>query len=108
MTGDPVQGRKENAALAAVFETGSIIHWLSNRSLSMPLSHRTTKTVAKGREYPLGATVVDGGVNFALYSRNASAVYLLLFDQPNEEPTDVIQLQCRDKFIWHVEVRGVG
>src|SRR5215468_9704794 len=74
----------------------------------MPLSHRTTKRVVKGREYPLGATVVDGGVNFALYSRNASVVYLLLFDSPNSEPTDFIRLENRDKFIWHVEVRGVG
>src|SRR5262244_2901972 len=74
----------------------------------MPLAHRTTKTVAKGREYPLGATVVDGGVNFALYSSNASAVYLLLFDKPAGEPTDVIRLDNRDKFIWHIEVRGVG
>src|SRR5215510_13801371 len=74
----------------------------------MPLTHRTAKTIANGREYPLGATPVDGGVNFALYSRNASAVYLLLFDTPNGEPTDVISLEGRDKFIWHAEVRGVG
>src|SRR5262245_33704938 len=73
----------------------------------VPLSHRTNKTVVKGREYPLGATVVEGGVNFALYSRNASAVFLLLFDEPSSEPTDVIQLQDRDKFIWHGEVRGL-
>jgi glycogen operon protein len=73
----------------------------------MPLSQRTSKKVVKGREYPLGATVVDGGVNFALYSRNASAVFLLLFDTPNSEPTDVIQLKDRDKFVWHAEVRGV-
>ena len=32
----------------------------------------------------------------------------MLFDKPNDEPTDIIQLQNRDKFIWHVEVRGVG
>ena len=63
--------------------------------------------ILKGREYPLGATVVDGGVNFALYSRNASAVHLLLFDKPNGEPTDIIQLHDRDKFIWHAEVRGI-
>ena len=74
----------------------------------MSLSHRTTRTVVKGREYPLGATVVDGGVNFALYSRNASAVFLLLFDTPDGEPTDVIKLERRDKFVWHAEVRGIG
>src|SRR6185369_14061285 len=74
----------------------------------MPLSQRTTKTIRKGREYPLGATPVAGGVNFALYSRHASAVFLLLFDDPNGEPTDVIRLEHRDKFIWHAEVRDVG
>jgi glycogen operon protein len=73
----------------------------------MLLSPRTTRTVVKGHEYPLGATLVDGGVNFALYSRNASAAFLLLFDTPTGEPTDIIQLQDRDKFIWHAEVRGV-
>src|SRR5262245_3659782 len=73
----------------------------------MPLSPRSTKTVLKGHEYPLGATVVNGGVNFALYSRNASAVFLLLFDTPTGEATDVIQLHERDKYIWHAEVRGV-
>jgi glycogen operon protein len=74
----------------------------------MPLVHRTSKQVVNGHEYPLGATVVDGGVNFALYSRNASAVFLLLFDNAHGAPTDVIELQNRDKFIWHAEVRGVG
>lgn len=74
----------------------------------MPPFHRATIAVLKGREHPLGATLVDGGVNFALYSRNASAVFLLLFDSPNGEPTDVIRLENRDKFIWHVQVRGVG
>src|SRR5262249_5291545 len=73
----------------------------------MPLSPHTTKTVVRGHEYPLGATVVDGGVNFALYSRNASAVFLLLFDTPTGDPTDVIQLQDREKCIWRGEVRGL-
>ena len=73
----------------------------------MPLTPYTTRTVVKGHEYPLGATVVDGGVNFAIYSRNASAVFLLLFDTPTGEPTDVIQLHDCTKFIWHAEVRGV-
>jgi isoamylase len=37
-------------------------------------------TVASGRSFPLGATVVDGGVNFCVFSRKASAVELLIFD----------------------------
>jgi len=31
-----------------------------------------------GHSAPLGATVVDGGVNFSLYSRSATGVELLL------------------------------
>jgi isoamylase len=67
----------------------------------MSLEHHTHKKVAKGRPYPLGATLVTGGVNFALYSRHATGVFLLLFDTPTGAPTDVIRLDNRDKFIWH-------
>jgi glycogen operon protein len=74
----------------------------------MELLHRTTKTVTKGRPYPLGATMNNGGVNFAIYSKHATAVFLLLFDTSDGEPTDVIELQHRDKFIWHAWVRGLG
>ena len=37
-------------------------------------------TVAPGRSFPLGATVVDGGVNFCVYSGRAKQLELLLFD----------------------------
>jgi pullulanase/glycogen debranching enzyme len=32
-----------------------------------------------GRSYPMGATVIEGGVNFSLFSRAATGVELLLF-----------------------------
>jgi isoamylase len=47
-------------------------------------------------------------VNFALYSRHATDVLLLLFDTADGEPTDVIRLEERDRFIWHARVEGVG
>jgi glycogen operon protein len=47
------------------------------------------------------------GVNFALYSQNADAVFLLFFDRPDGEPTDIIQLRHRQKYIWHAFVPGV-
>ena len=34
----------------------------------------------KGKSYPLGATLTPGGVNFAIFSLNASRIELLLFD----------------------------
>ncbi len=74
---------------------------------SMSLEHRTTKTVVPGSPYPLGAALVADGVNFALYSKHAAEVFLLLFDTPDGEPTDVIQLRDRDKLIWHTRVQGL-
>jgi len=71
------------------------------------LRHRTTKTVRKGSYYPLGASLTPEGVNFALYSKHATEVFLLLFDRAEGEPTDVMQLQHRTKFIWHVCVTGL-
>ncbi len=73
----------------------------------MKLEHRTTKTVDRGNPFPLGATLVDDGVNFALYSKHATEVFLLLFETPAGEPTDIIRLEEREKFIWYALVKGV-
>jgi len=73
-----------------------------------PLDHRTSRTIAKGRPYPLGATPVAGGVNFAIYSRHASDMFLLLFDTADGDATDVIRMEARDKYVWHCEVRDIG
>jgi glycogen operon protein len=62
----------------------------------MTLEHRTTRTVERGDSFPLGATLAPDGVNFALYSHYATDVFLLLFDTPDGEPTDVIHLKERD------------
>ena len=37
-----------------------------------------------GRSAPLGATVSSAGVNFSVYSRDASAIELLFFDHEGE------------------------
>jgi glycogen operon protein len=71
------------------------------------LSHHTQKTVSPGKWYPLGATLQDDGVNFALYSKHASEVYLLLFEASRGSPTDVIRLDAQDKYVWHAFVHGL-
>ncbi|MBE7483994.1 MAG: glycogen debranching protein GlgX [Polyangiaceae bacterium] len=71
------------------------------------IEHRTGKTVSAGHFHPLGATPGADGVNFALYSREASQVFLLLFDGPDGPPTDVIRLPRRTRFIFHGFVHGV-
>src|SRR5262245_30480713 len=72
--------------------------------VSYQLEHQTTKTVARGTHYPLGATLTPIGVNFALYSQHAAEVFLLLFDRPDGDPTDIIRLEERDRFVWHTHV----
>ena len=42
-----------------------------------------------GRSSPQGATVADGGVNFSLFSRTASGVDLLFFDQEGKKHSHV-------------------
>jgi isoamylase len=74
---------------------------------SAALEHRTDKALAKGSPFPLGATPVSDGVNFAVYSKSAAEVFLLLFDTPDGPPTDVIELRDHEKFIFHTRVKGL-
>jgi isoamylase len=64
-----------------------------------------------GRSSPLGATVCDGGTNFSVYSRSASAVELLLFDHDDDHrPARMIRIDPatnRTYHYWHVFVPGV-
>jgi len=64
--------------------------------------------IAVGTPYPLGATVHPEGVNFALFTKNATSVDLLLFDHMNQaEPSHVIYLDPqanRTFYYWHVFV----
>ena len=65
----------------------------------------------KGRTFPLGATVELGGVNFCLFSRDASGMELLLFDGPDDlRPAHVFSLDPfvnRTYHYWHVFVPGL-
>jgi isoamylase len=72
-----------------------------------PLSPRTSRKLSPGSNYPLGATLTPEGVNFALFSRSASEVHVMLFDDPAAEPTDVIRVENQSRFVWHVFVHGL-
>jgi len=76
--------------------------------MAPPLSMRTGRKLSPGSIYPLGATLTAEGVNFALFSRFATEVYLLLFDEPAGNPTDIIRVENKDRFIWHVFVHGLS
>jgi isoamylase len=64
-----------------------------------------------GQSSPLGATVFPGGVNFSVYSRNASAVELLLFNREDDvQPERMITIDPatnRTYHYWHIFVPDV-
>jgi isoamylase len=63
-----------------------------------------------GRSAPLGASVEEGGVNFSVYSRDATRIDLLLFDREDALPSRVIPLDPsanRTYHYWHVFVPGL-
>ncbi len=68
--------------------------------------------VRAGFPLPLGTQEMGGGVNFAIFSRNASRVRLELFDHPEDAaPARVIDLDSarnRTGDVWHVWVEGIG
>ena len=56
-----------------------------------------------GRPYPLGATWDGMGVNFALFSENATKVELCLFDSMNaQSESQRVVLPERNEEVWHV------
>ncbi len=68
--------------------------------------------VFPGQSFPPGATPYSWGVNFCVFSKNCTAVDLLLFDHVDDaEPSHVIPLdpeKNRTFYYWHAFVRGVG
>jgi glycogen operon protein len=64
-----------------------------------------------GQSHPLGASIQPEGVNFAVYSKSASGVELLFFDDVDDErPSRVFELDPdvnRTFQYWHILVPGV-
>ena len=74
-----------------------------NRSAVGVTSSMNKVRVWTGAPYPLGATLAGEGVNFSLYSENATGVDLCLFDRPetDHEGVRVRMTECTDH-VWHV------
>jgi pullulanase/glycogen debranching enzyme len=65
----------------------------------------------RGSSFPLGATVCPGGVNFSVFSKNATAVELLFFDRTNDPvPVRTIHLDPKKNktyHYWHIYVPDI-
>ena len=64
-----------------------------------------------GKALPLGASLVNDGVNFAIFSRHATSVTLIIFESPEKNsPWVEIPLDKREHKtgnIWHCFIRGL-
>jgi glycogen operon protein len=71
-----------------------------------------SEAIQRGASHPLGATPVPGGVNFSVYSEDATALELLLFGRLDDPtPARVIALgpgQHRTYHYWHAFVPNLG
>ena len=64
---------------------------------------RRTLEIWRGEPYPLGATLTEEGVNFALYSEDATAVELCLFDSTGLEANELrIPVTEQTGQTWHL------
>ncbi len=68
-------------------------------------------SIEAGSPQPLGATLVPNGVNFAVFSKNATSVTLVLYLAGVDDPLAEISLgapEHRTGDVWHVNVQGIG
>ncbi|MFL5801586.1 MAG: alpha/beta hydrolase-fold protein [Roseiflexaceae bacterium] len=66
------------------------------------------RTIWPGTPYPLGATWDGTAVNFALFSENATAVELCLFDSSDaRHEHERIRLPEQTDRVWHVALPGI-
>lgn len=85
------------------------------RVIDQKLAESKTRLVAPslqpaGCSHPLGATVVQGGVNFSVYSQLATRVELLFFDREDDgRPSRVINIDPANRtyHYWHAFVPDV-
>ena len=70
------------------------------------------RRIFPGKPLPLGASIQGDGAQFAIFSRHATSVALLLFDHEDDQrPSEEIIFDPRDNRtgdVWHLHVAGVG
>src|SRR5438552_3555750 len=76
---------------------GSVIKIFEERAFGA-----TIVRVWPGTPYPLGATWDSKGINFAIFSENATAVNLVLYESTQaSEPKDTVPFREKTGHVWH-------
>jgi glycogen operon protein len=73
---------------------------------------KITFPISSGCPQPLGSTITPSGINFALFSRHAETVSLVLELQDTLDAADRIEIKLDPKLhktgdIWHIQVSGL-
>jgi isoamylase len=71
---------------------------------------RAALHTSRGSPLPLGATPQPDGINFAIFSRHATSVVLVIYSPDDDEPLLEVPLDPRlnrTGDIWHALVRGI-
>jgi isoamylase len=74
---------------------------LAPKVTSLPFEILKPSVIREGRPFPLGATWDGIGVNFALFSANATKVELCLFDIDGKKELERIELPEYTDEVWH-------
>ena len=72
--------------------------------------NKTALKTEAGNPYSLGATLNGDGCNFAVFSKNAKKVFLLLYDSKDTNPEYIIPLNHKlnkTGDVWHIYVYGI-
>jgi hypothetical protein len=70
-------------------------------------THEQNMTMVEGRAAPLGATFDGEGVNFAVFSENASSIWVCLFSEDGKTEIARLPLPERVGGVWHGYVAGL-
>lgn len=62
--------------------------------------------LTNGKPYPLGSSVDENGVNFALFSAHGTQVFLCVFDEQGIEEVARFSLPRKSQHIWHGYLEG--
>ncbi|URI07179.1 glycogen debranching protein GlgX [Aquincola tertiaricarbonis] len=71
----------------------------------MPTSYDAR--LSEGTPHPRGATCIGDGVNFALFSANATKVEVCLFDESGQQELARIALPEYTDEVWHGHIAGI-
>lgn len=109
-----MSGERAHSTISSQVVSGNMVHLdLSQAETGKKLRNVVTPDlrVTRGSPLPFGATLMADGINFAVFSKSATVVTLVLFPPDGNESFLEFPLDPssnRTGQVWHVLVHGLG